>query len=120
MAILGVIGLDKILGQLGQIQAGMESKIDRAVQGAGIDCNKYAKQAAPVDTGRLRSSIQYENKGLYKCICETTVNYAVFVEMGHHTRGGNSWVAAQPFLGPAYEQAKAELMDKLKAINWSV
>lgn len=119
MAILGVLGLDKIMSQLGQIQAGMESKIDRAVQGAGIDCNKYAKQACPVDTGRLRSSIQYENKGLYKCICETTVEYAVPVEMGHHTRSG-SWVAPQPFLGPAYEQAKAELMDKLKAINWSV
>lgn len=120
MAILGVLGLDKIMAQLGQIQAGMESKIDRAVQGAGIDCNKYAKIACPVDTGRLRSSIQYENKGLYKCICETTVNYALFVELGHHTRGGGGWVAPQPFLGPAYEQAKTELMAKLRSINWSV
>lgn len=120
MAILGVIGLDKILSQVGQIQAGMESKIDRAVQGAGIDCNKYAKQACPVDTGRLRSSIQYENKGQFKCICETTVNYAVFVEKGHHLKGGEGWVAAKPFLGPAYEQAKSELMDKLRSINWSV
>lgn len=114
MAILGVLGLDKIMGQLGQIQAGMESKIDRAVQGAGIDCNKYAKQACPVDTGRLRSSIQYENKGLYKCICETTVYYAIFQEFGTYK------MAAQPFMTPAYEQAKEELMAKLKSINWSI
>lgn len=117
MAVIGLTGLDTLLSQVGQRVAQMESQIDQAVQGAGIDCQKYAKTACPVDTGRLRSSIQYENKGRFKCICETNVNYAVFVELGHHTRGGGGWVAPQPFLGPAYEQAKAELMAKLKALR---
>ena len=31
-------------------------------------------------------------------------NYAIYVEMGHHTRGGGSWVPAQPFFYPAVEQ----------------
>jgi HK97 gp10 family phage protein len=111
MAVIGVTGLEQLLSQVGQKFAQMESQIDQAVQGAGIDCAKYAKIACPVDTGRLRSSIQYENKGSQKCIVETTVNYAIFVEAGTYKQ------AAQPFMGPAYEQAKAELMEKLKKLR---
>lgn len=108
---VGVMNLDQILSHITQKVASMEVQIDHAIQGAGIDCQKFAKIACPVDTGRLRSSIQYENKGFQKCICETTVFYGVFIELGTYK------MSAQPFMGPAYEDAKKILIQKLKELK---
>src|SRR5579885_270925 len=119
MVALAVLGLDQIMTQIDSVHAGMQTKIDRAVQGAGLSCQKYAKILCPVDTGRLRSSIQYVNVGTYKCMVNTDVFYAIFVELGHATRGGGGYVPPRPFMTPAYEQAKRELLEKLRAINWS-
>lgn len=57
-----------------------------------------AKQRAPVDTGRLRSSITWrmeeDSKGL-AAIVGTNVEYATYVELG------TSRMSAQPYLVPA-------------------
>lgn len=61
-----------------------------------------AKTLAPVDTGRLRSSITWaifrDGRGLYAEV-GTAVFYAAFVELG--TR----YMSAQPFLIPALRAA---------------
>lgn len=91
------------------------SKIDAAVQGAGIDCQAGAKQACPVDTGRLRASIQYAKTGEAACQVGTDVEYAMPVEMGHVTQSG-SFVAARPYLFPAFISASKNLLDELKGL----
>ena len=67
-----------------------------------LKVQRAAKQLCPVDTGRLRSSIQYaierDSRGLLARI-GTDVTYAPHVELG--TRRA----AAQPFLRPALNQA---------------
>lgn len=115
---IGVFGLDQIEKQLAGGLAQYAERVDALVQGAGIACEKYAKQLCPVDTGRLRSSIQYVNTGFQQCLVDTDVTYGIFVELGHATRGGGGYVPPNPFLEPAYEQAKGELIDKLKALRW--
>lgn len=110
MAVIGVTGLDQILSQVTQHFAQTEAQIDAAVQKAGLDCEKYAKQLCPVDTGNLRASLTYENVGKYQAIVGTNVEYAEFVELGTYK------MAAQPYLFPAYEDAKAELMAALKKL----
>lgn len=94
----------------------IEVQANKAVQWAGLNCEGLAKQACPVDTGRLRSSIKYTKQTDSTCTCETPVKYAPDVEYGHKTRSG-SFVAPQPYLLPAYEQAKKELLQELKAIK---
>ena len=103
-------GLDAILTNIDKSNAQLANGIDRIVQGAGIRCQALAKQACPVDTGRLRNSILYHNIGKNYCTVDTNVNYAVFVEMG--TRR----MSSRPFLYPAYIKAKQEMMDKLRAV----
>jgi len=109
--VLGTVGIDKIIGQVAQGIANMEERVDRAVQKAGLDCERYAKQRCPVDTGNLRASITYENTGRFQCMVGTNVEYAPYVELG------TSRQAAQPYLFPAYARAKSKLMDALKAIR---
>jgi HK97 gp10 family phage protein len=110
-SVVGVFGINQIQAQLAQGLAQMTEKIDKAVQKAGLDCERYAKQRCPVDTGNLRASLHYENTGLQQCIVGTNVEYAPFVELG------TSRQAAQPYLYPAYEQAKSELISALKGLR---
>lgn len=65
--------------------------------------DRQAKNLAPVDTGRLRSSINgrlaRDSQGVVG-IVGTNVHYAIFQEFG--TR----YMAAQPFLRPALDAAR--------------
>ncbi|WP_375374084.1 HK97-gp10 family putative phage morphogenesis protein [Hymenobacter aerilatus] len=69
-----------------------------------------AKELAPVDTGRLRSSIHTEisSNGL-SGVVGTNVSYAPFVELGTTRQ------RAQPFLFPAYEANRQRFLDNLKS-----
>ncbi len=70
-----------------------------------------AKTNAPVDTGRLRSSItnrlEVEEKKLVG-IVGTRVEYASYQEFGTHK------MPAQPFLFPALESNKERIRELLK------
>lgn len=113
---IGVFGIGEIQQQLGSGLIKFANQVDREIQYAGIACQKYAKQLCPVDTGRLRSSIQYKNMGFQKCIVDTDVTYAEPVEFGHHTRG-SGYVPPNPFMRPGYEQAKGELITTLRSMR---
>ena len=102
-----VIALQAMLDQL-------RDTINEQIQEAGIDTQADAKKACPVDTGRLRSSIQY-TPDILEALVGTNVEYAPYVEMGHHTRSG-SFVAAQPFLYPAFEKNAQVLKEKLESL----
>lgn len=105
-----VKGADQVNAALDNLyQNVIVPKINQAIQKAGMRCQKLAKLKCPVDTGRLRASIQYQ-PFLLKSIVDTNVNYAPDVEFG------TSRQRAQPFLYPAYVQARDELAVELKAI----
>lgn len=105
-----VSGMEAILENIHITQTNLVRRIDSAIQGAGIRCQALAKQYCPVDTGRLRSSIQYTS-GYLTCTVGTDVQYAIYIEYG-------TWkMRAQPFLNPAYQQALMELIDELNGIQ---
>ncbi len=109
-----ITGLQAVLNRLKIAEQELREKANDAIQGAGIDCQALAKQACPVDTGRLRSSIQYvPDRANMSCTVGTNVEYAPFVEMGHRTRGGKSFVAPRPFLYPAFAQASKQMVQEM-------
>ena len=92
----------------------------RALERCGMEAEGYAKDLAPVDTGRLRNSISHQVDDSENAVyIGTNVSYAPYVELatGIYAEGGRPtpWVyqdengnwhwtrgnPAQPYLAPA-------------------
>ena len=106
MSDVEIVGMQAVFSLIDQQIADIETAANEAVQAAGIECQSEAKRACPVDTGRLRSSIQY-NPGHLECTVGTNVTYGPFVEWG--TR----YQKPQPFMTPSFEIARRHLEDEL-------
>jgi len=79
-------------------------KVRKALEKKALKVVREAKKEAPVDTGRLRSSITYEmveTGNLPKAVVGSPVNYAEHVEFG------TIYQAPQPFLRPALSKLKS-------------
>ena len=101
-----------------------DEAIYNALETIGNKAADYAAELAPVQTGNLKGSmtseVNQEEKAVY---VGTNVEYAPFVEFGHHQEVGRyvpaigkrlvrEFVPAQPFLKPAIENH----MDEYKHI----
>lgn len=75
----------------------------RALEICGGMAESYAKMRCPVDTGNLRNSITHQMEGDRTVVIGTPVEYAPYVELGHHTTTGR-FVAPRPYLLPALEE----------------
>lgn len=84
-------------------------KVNNELKRIAIQTVREAKDRAPVDTGRLRTSITFEEEqnrnGFLKLVVGSNVDYAPFVEFGTERQ------AAQPYLRPALRQV---LSDRLR------
>lgn len=79
-----------------EILDALDEQIEAALTEVGMQAETYAKQLAPVDTGRLRNSLTYEVDAPNKSVTiGSAVEYAPFVENGTSRR------IAKPFLRPA-------------------
>lgn len=93
---------------------GMPQKAQELVNEAGAMGLRFAQAVVPVRTGALRASGKSEpaeGRSVPTCIISfgnDDVIYAYFVECG--TRK----MAARPFLTPGAEQARAELVQRLR------
>ncbi|SRR6266700_2483733 len=122
--VTGIQGVNQTLeAKMNEIRR----KVLDAVQGAAIDCQAEAKKACPVDTGRLRSSIQIKagtsgidksgfdigmtNMMSFERIVGTNVEYGPYVELG------TSKMAARPFLFPAFVKASQSMDHELSDIK---
>lgn len=104
------IPTSEIREALADIRAYADSVINdtrKLVELAAVLMESEAKKHAPVDSGRLRASIENRVEDL-TAIVGTDVEYAPFVEMG--TRN----MKAQPFLNPAYEIVRRKFTDDIK------
>lgn len=88
-------------------------KVRQAAQDAvaltALQVESTAKELAPVDTGRLRASIGITFAAdRLSAEVGSNVEYAIFIE------AGTRYMAAQPFLGPAFEQHRAAFLANMK------
>ena len=117
-----------------------EQAIKNIVKESALNIEATAKKRAPVDTGRLRSSINsnFTNDGYTAEVIAATF-YAIYVEYGTSPHfppvaalrgwakrhGANPWAVArgiarrgtpaQPFLYPSFMQEKPRFVSRIKA-----
>lgn len=120
---ISIDGLDEIADIIDASMAHLKKEISIAIQGAGINCEGYAKQACPTDNAVLKTSIHAVPIDDYTCEVNTSVKYAPYVEHGTYASRDEPYVdkpkgmKPRPFLFPAYLRAKKELIDELKALK---
>jgi hypothetical protein len=68
------------------------------------------RSLVPVLTTRLLRSLEIRTTpdGVGRLIGSFTVEYAIYVELGHQTKGG-TWVPAQPFIRPSIDAARVAM-----------
>ena len=106
-----------------EVLSHIEENIDRALEICGGTAERHAKENLTrnhsVITNRLRSSINHRKVDKNTEAIGTEVEYAPYVELGHHQEPGRyvpaikkrlvaSWVAPKPYLRPAIDEHKAE------------
>jgi len=90
--MISVFGIADVLANLAHTQEQLATRADDAVQHAGQNCERYARQISPVLTGEMRDGFQYVNNGPMSSSCLNDVLHSLFVELGTYK------MAAQPTL----------------------
>jgi HK97 gp10 family phage protein len=93
-----VHGLDKVLRNVDKADEAIKKSAAETVEKAALEIEAEAVFLVPVDTGRLKDSIQEEKITDLSRRVGTDVEYAGFVEFGTKHQ------AAQPYLRPAADK----------------
>jgi phage gpG-like protein len=93
----------------------LEKAEAKALEIVGGKAESYAKMLCPVDTGRLRNSITHKQYDENTEVVGSNVEYAPYVELGHHTTGGR-FVSPKEFLRPAAENHTAEYKQIIETV----
>lgn len=115
-----VTGVSTILANMERISSELERDLQRIIKKYALRIERDAKRMAPVDEGRLRSSIRAVLEKLAAEVL-TDVYYAPFQEFGTGRRGAASdvdppenyvygstaGIDPNPFLVPAFERHRA-------------
>ena len=115
-----------VISNRAAVIAATEGAIKRALEIIGGKAETYAKANCPVDTGRLRGSITHQAEDARTMLVGTNVEYAPYVELGHHQEVGryvpaigkrlvNDWVPPKAFLRPGVENHISEFEDVISS-----
>ena len=96
-------GLDKFIIKLNDMNVNFNRDLQKLVEESGGKILRGTKQKTPVDSGQLRRSWQLEKGNLYVKIYNNT-EYGIYVEYGHRTRGGKSYVEGVYMLKTTFEK----------------
>jgi len=105
-----ILGLGKVQKNLNNFEQELKKSLERSVLISAIKVETDAKKLAPVDTGRLRSSITHDWKGTTARV-GTDVNYAPYIELGTYKQ------KAQPYLYPALQMNMNFIKKKIADIK---
>ena len=108
-------GLDKFIINLNEMDDNFNRDLQALVEKHGGILLRNTKMKTPVDTGQLRRSWELEKGDLYVKLMNRT-EYAQFIEWGHRTRGGKSYVEGVYMLKTSFEKTEKDFnrdLDKL-------
>lgn len=98
--------------RLPMIAAELEAKLTAAVQAGAEVVEQAAKDRVPVNTGRLRDAIHVEHTGPGEATVVAGDTEAFY---GHIVEHGGRYMPAHPFLIPAAEESRAEVVAAVTA-----
>ena len=108
-------GIDNFLKDINNIQNNFQGDLQKLVEKHGGILLRNTKQRTPVDTGQLRRSWELEKGDLYVKLMNRT-SYGIFVEFGHRTRGGKSYVEGVYMLKTSFEKTKKDFTNDLEKL----
>ena len=108
-------GIDNLLKDINNIQSNFHSDLQNLVEKHGGILLRNTKLKSPVDTGQLRRSWELEKGDLYVRIF-SNCEYSIFVEFGHRTRGGKSYVEGVYMLKTSFEKTKKDFENDLEKL----
>ena len=104
-----ITGGDKFKNLLKELQENYPDVLDLALDDTADAMSLTAQRIVPVDTGRLRASINVKREYLSKVI-GTNVEYAPFVEYGQPEGTGPNG-GPSPYMRPAFESNKKRVAE---------
>ena len=108
-------GLDNFIKNINNIQSNFHSDLQNLVEKHGGILLRNTKMKSPVDTGQLRRSWELEKGDLYVKLMNRT-SYAIYLEYGHRTRGGKSYVEGVYMLKTSFEKTKKDFENDLEKL----
>jgi HK97 gp10 family phage protein len=116
--LVSVSGMDYVFKAMDVDTARRQNEMNRAINSAGLTCQKVAKQNCPVGTpestgikgyhgGRLRASIHVDNSKWLESTVGTNVYYALWVHEGTRKMQG------RPFLRKGFEAGAQQLQSDM-------
>jgi len=101
-----VNGLPEALSKLRKYQSKKKEQIKDELKIGALKVETLAKDAVPVKTGRLKSSIAIDESDIARLVARvgTDVKYAPYVELGTKVMG------ARPYLYPAFFSQENEIV----------
>ena len=108
-------GLDNFMKNINNIQSNFHGDLQKLVEKHGGILLKNTKMKTPVDTGQLRRSWELEKGDLYVKLMNR-VEYGIFIEFGHRTRGGKSYVEGVYMLKTSFEKTEKDFENDLEKL----
>ena len=108
-------GIDNFLKDINNIQNNFHSDLQNLVEKHGGILLRDTKMKTPVDTGQLRRSWELEKGDLYVKLMNRT-SYGIYLEYGHRTRGGKSYVEGVYMLKTSFEKTKKDFENDLEKL----
>lgn len=127
-------GIQNLLRNINQYGQQVKEDVSAELEASARKIEREAKRAAPVDTGLMRAAISSSKEGVFEWEIVVQRYYGPYVEFGtgglvNVPQGLEAYamqfkgagirqvnLPARPFLFPAYEAEKKELIKRLKVI----
>ena len=110
-------GIDNFLKGIDNIQNNFHEDLENLIKKHGVYLFTNTKKRTPVDTGQLRRSwqLKYKKGDLYIRLYNNT-EYGIYVEYGHRTRGGKSYIEGAYMLKKTFEKTEEKFTNDLEKL----
>ena len=109
-------GLNNFIRTLNNASNNFDEEATKSLNKISQKLVAKVKLKTPVDSGVLRRSWRVKKDGDLARIVYNNVKYAPYVEYGHRTRGGKSFIDGRYMLTKSVEEIESELDNQLSIL----
>ena len=110
-------GIDSFIKNIDNIQNNFHEDLENLIKKYGVYLFANTKKRTPVDTGQLRRSwqLKYKKGDLYIRLYNNK-EYGLYVEYGHRTRDGKSYIEGAYMLKKTFEKTEEKFTNDLEKL----